>query len=58
MIGIYLYALQYCNFCINEGCIHTTNKDDSLENVTGFIPSDMNETCIARNPVLLDILVQ
>ena len=45
------------NFFINEGCIHITNSDDSLENETGLIPSDFTETCIAGNSVLQVIIV-
>ena len=46
------------NFCINEGRILPTNADNSQENETVIIPSDINETCIAVNSVLLDIIVQ
>jgi len=45
-------------FCINEGRILPTNSDNSQENETVIIPSDINETCIAVNSVLLDIIVQ
>jgi len=46
------------NFCINEGCVRITNSDDSLENETGFTPSDIFETCIAGNSGLRYIIVQ
>jgi len=46
------------NFCINEDLICIANSDESLENETLFIPSDIAETSIAGNSVLQDIIVQ
>ena len=43
-------------FCIYEVCGRPTNADDSQGNETGFIISDINETCISGNCVLWDII--
>jgi len=46
------------NFCIDQGYGLTNNADDKQGNESGLIPSDINETSIAANSVLRDIIVQ
>jgi len=55
---LFMCITRLHNFCINEGYGFTINADDKQGNEIGFMTSDINETSIAGNSVLWDILVQ